>query len=114
MAERVSDLQTFKAEFFRALAHPVRIRILEQLRDQERSVQELQAALRLDQPSVSRQLAILRGKNLVTGTKTGTTVRYAARDPRIHDLLRIAREIFNSQLTGTQTMLKELRREARR
>jgi DNA-binding transcriptional ArsR family regulator len=114
MAARVTDLQIFKAEFFRALAHPVRILILEQLRDEKRSVQELQAGLGLDQPSVSRQLAILRSRGLVTATKLGATVRYAVRDRRIHDLLHIAREIFNGRLTDAQAMLKELRREARR
>lgn len=48
-----TQLQSFKADFFKALAHPLRIRILELLRRHERSVQELQAALALDQPAVS-------------------------------------------------------------
>ena len=109
-----TDLQIFKAEFFRALAHPVRIRLLEELHAGDRSVQELQEALGLDQPSVSQQLAILRAKNLVTASKSGTSVRYAVRDPLIHDLLASARGIFNNRLVDTQTMLKELRREARR
>ncbi|HEY7700201.1 MAG TPA: metalloregulator ArsR/SmtB family transcription factor, partial [Vicinamibacteria bacterium] len=55
-----SRLQTFKAQFFRALAHPVRIKILEILVRGERSVQELQKALKLEQPVVSQQLAVLR------------------------------------------------------
>ena len=55
-------LQAFKADFFRALAHPIRIRILETLGFGERSVQELQGALDLDQPVVSQQLAVLRAK----------------------------------------------------
>ena len=109
-----SDLQVFKAEFFRALAHPVRIRILEVLASGERSVQELQQALGLDQPLVSQQLAVLRGKNIVLTKKEGTTVRYALKDGRVTDLLVTARAIFNGQLTDTQSMLKELRREARR
>jgi len=109
-----SDLQAFKAEFFRALAHPVRIRLLEALGTGERTVQELQQALRLDQPLVSQQLAVLRAKNVVTPRKVGTTVRYALGDPLIADLLRTAREIFNHQLIGTQTMLKALQRERRR
>jgi DNA-binding transcriptional ArsR family regulator len=109
-----SDLQVFKAEFFRALAHPVRIRILEVLASGERSVQELQQALGLDQPLVSQQLAVLRGKNIVLTKKEGTTVRYALKDARVTDLLATARAIFNGQLTDTQSMLKELRREARR
>ena len=109
-----TDLQSFKAEFFKALAHPLRIRILELLRARERSVQELQALLDLDQSTVSQQLAVLRAKNIVTARKEGTTVRYAVRDALVGDLLDVARRIFNNQLTGSQTMLRELRQEARR
>ncbi len=107
-------LQDFKANFFRALAHPVRIRILEVLGKGERNVQELQEVLGLDQPVVSQQLAILRGKNIVTPRKLGTTVRYALSDPLITKLLAVAREIFNNHLIDTQTMLRELQREVRR
>src|SRR6266571_646882 len=105
------SLQDFKANFFRALAHPVRIRILEVLGRGERSVQELQEVLGLDQPLVSQQLAVLRGKNIVAAQKLGTTVQYALRDPLVTQLLRTAREIFNHHLVGTQSMLRELRRE---
>ncbi len=109
------SLQAFKAEFFRALAHPVRIRILETLiGGGERSVQELQDALGLEQPIVSQHLAMLRAKNVVKARKEGTTVRYTLRDASIGDLLTIARRIFDSQLIDTQTMLRELRREGRR
>ena len=107
-------LQLFKADFFRALAHPIRIGILEVLGTGERSVQELQQELDLEQPIVSQQLAILRGKNVVTPRKMGTTVRYALSDPLITKLLSVARAIFNNHLVDTQTMLKELQREARR
>ena len=107
-------LQAFKADFFRALAHPIRIRILETLGEGERSVQELQGALDLDQPVVSQQLAVLRAKNIVTSRKVGTTVRYALSDPLITRLLSVAREIFNNHLVDSQSMLKELQREARK
>jgi DNA-binding transcriptional ArsR family regulator len=109
----MSSLQAFKADFFRALAHPIRIQILEVLGTGERSVQELQQALGLDQPIVSQQLASLRGKNVVTAHKLGTTVRYELSDPLISTLLSVAREIFNNHLIDSQTMLRELRREAR-
>ena len=108
------QLQVFKAEFFKALAHPLRIRILELLLEGERSVQELQRALGVDQPIVSQQLAILRAKNVVEPRKQGATVRYAVRDPALRELLGVARKIFNNQLVGTQTMLRELTREARK
>src|ERR1700680_3244180 len=108
------SLQIFKAEFFRALAHPIRIRILDVLGTGAHSVQELQQALDLEQPIVSQQLAILRAKNIVVPRKVGTTVRYALNDPRVTRLLAVAREIFNNRLVDTQSMLKELQREARR
>jgi ArsR family transcriptional regulator len=111
---RPGALQAFKADFFKALAHPIRIRILETLGEGERSVQELQSAFDLDQPVVSQHLAVLRAKNIVATRKVGTTVRYALSDPRITKLLSVAREIFNNRLVDSQTMLRELQREARK
>ncbi len=110
----VTELQAFKAEFFRALAHPIRIRILETLAGGERSVQQLQDALNVDQPIASQQLAVLRAKNIVVARKEGTTVRYALRDPLLADLLDVARRIFNNQLIGSRSLLRQLQREARR
>jgi DNA-binding transcriptional ArsR family regulator len=109
-----SPLQAFKAQFFRALAHPVRIQILELLVQGGRSVQELQDALGLDQPVVSQQLAVLRRQHIVSATKLGVSVRYAVRDPELKDLLAVARRIFNHHLVDTRGMLRELTREARR
>ena len=108
------DLQVFKARFFRALAHPVRIRILELLVRGDRSVQELQEALGLEQPVVSQQLAVLRSNHIVSGRKQGVSVRYAVRDPLVGTLLDTARQIFNNHLVGTRDLLRELKRENRR
>ena len=110
----VGELQAFKAQFFRALAHPVRIRILEILVRGGRTVQELQDALALDQPIVSQQLAVLRNQNIVAAQKEGSSVRYTLRDPLVGDLLDVARQIFNHHLVSTRGLLRELQREARR
>jgi ArsR family transcriptional regulator len=109
-----SELQVVKAELFQALAHPTRIRILELLSTGERTVQDLQGALGLSQPVVSQQLAVLRARLLVTTRRMGTTSCYALRSPLVGDLLAVAREFLNHRLTANQTMLRELRREARR
>lgn len=101
-------LHRFKAEFFKALGHPARLVILAQLRGGERSVQELQVALDMDQSSVSQQLAVLRNKNIVDPRKEGTTVYYRVRDPAIFQLLDVARAIFNNHLIDTQAMLSQL------
>jgi DNA-binding transcriptional ArsR family regulator len=107
-------LHEFKAEFFKALAHPLRIRILERLVAGEHSVLELQRALDVEQPVVSQQLAVLRAKHIVRPRKEGTTVRYAVSDPEIRTLLEVARRIFNNHLIDTRSMLQQLARERRR
>ena len=110
-AGSAGDLQAFKAAFFKALAHPVRIRILEVLVRGERSVHELQEALALGQPVVSQQLAVLRTTGIVFGRKEGVSVRYAVRDPLVGELLTVARRVFNNHLIGTQHLLRRLREE---
>jgi DNA-binding transcriptional ArsR family regulator len=108
------ELQMFKAQFFRALAHPTRIRILEILLRGGRTVQELQEELALDQPIVSQHLAVLRNQGVVSAQKEGVSVRYALRDPLVRDLLDVARRIFDNRLDTSTGLLRELRRERRR
>ena len=105
------ELQIMKAEFFGALAHPMRIRLLEVLSERgEQSVQALHTRLAVDQPIVSQQLAKLRAHGVVVSRKEGTTVFYALGNPRIAELLKVAKEILNRRLTGSKTLLHELRR----
>ena len=99
-------LHRFKAEFFRALGHPARLRILELLRERERNVSELQVELDIEASSVSQQLAVLRAKNIVDTRRVGTNVYYAVRDPQIFQLLDVARDIFNNHLIDLQAMLE--------
>jgi len=108
------ELQTFKVQFFRALAHPTRIRMLEILVRGGRTVQELQEALTLEQPIVSQQLAVLRNQGIVSAQKEGSSVRYTLRDPLVGELLDVARGIFNNHLGNTRGLLRELQRESRR
>src|SRR6185436_13419298 len=108
------ELQTFKVQFFRALAHPARIRMLEILVRGGRTVQELQEALTLEQPIVSQQLAVLRNQRIVSAQKEGSSVRYTLRDPLVGELLDVARRIFNNHLGNTRGLLRELQRESRR
>jgi DNA-binding transcriptional ArsR family regulator len=109
-----TPLQVVKSELFRALAHPIRIRILEQLVHGEQPVQKLQDALALDQPIVSQHLAALRAKNVVTVRREKTQAYYALRSPLVADLLRVARELLTQHLAESQSMLRELQRERRR
>ena len=110
-----TELQTLKASFFGALAHPVRIRLLEALVDAgETSVQDLQRRLGVDQPIVSQQLAKLRASGIVTSKKQGSSTLYEVADPMIGDLLRVAKQILNRHLVGVKSLLRELVVDQRR
>jgi DNA-binding transcriptional ArsR family regulator len=102
---------SFKAEFFKALAHPLRIQILDSLRLGPLSVGEIQEKLGAEQSTLSQQLAILRARNLVLTRRQGTTVRYEVSDQTIWRLLDVALEIFDNQLVSVKTALEDLRRE---
>jgi DNA-binding transcriptional ArsR family regulator len=97
-----------KAELFRTLGHPVRVRILELLRDGERTVGDLQAALGLDSSGTSQNLSALRRQGLVDNRREGTSVYYRIKDPRTLHLLEVARQILTSALEETQALLGEL------
>lgn len=100
-------LRGFKAELFKALAHPTRIHILELIRAGEKTVTELQAGLEIEASSVSQQLGTLRGIHIVEGRKQGTSVFYRVSDPNVFTLLDAAREMFNKRLLDLQSMVEE-------
>ncbi|MFT8320419.1 MAG: metalloregulator ArsR/SmtB family transcription factor [Bacillus sp. (in: firmicutes)] len=102
------DIQQFKADFFKALAHPLRIRILELLSEGDKNVNEILSLLEMEGSAVSQQLTILRSKNIVTGTKDGNRVIYSLRDPVIIELLSVAKKIFNNHLVDAITMLDKV------
>jgi DNA-binding transcriptional ArsR family regulator len=105
-------LRQFKAEFFKALAHPLRIRILELLRSGPLSVNQIQASTGAPGSSVSQQLAVLRSRNVVATERHGTTIIYRVADPELFDLLDAARRIFNAHLSDTVGLLRLMETES--
>jgi DNA-binding transcriptional ArsR family regulator len=100
-------MRQFKADMFKALAHPTRLAILEHLRDGELTVSGLQARLEIEATAVSQQLAVLRAQRLVAGRKEGTSVYYRAVDPQIFAILALAREIFANHISELQAVAEE-------
>ncbi|UIX34251.1 ArsR/SmtB family transcription factor [Streptomyces sp. GQFP] len=97
-----------KAEFFRMLGHPVRIRVLELLQDGPMPVRELLAAIEVEPSSLSQQLAVLRRSGIVTSTREGSTVVYALAGGDVADLMKAARRILTEMLAGQGELLAEL------
>ena len=97
-----------KADFFKTLAHPARIRVLEVLRDGERSVGELIPEVGIEASHLSQQLAVLRKANVVQSRKSGSMVLYRVTDDRIFQLLELAKAILTSSLSETRDLLADL------
>jgi len=98
-----------KADLFKALAHPARIRVLELLAEGERTVGEMQPLVGLESSHLSQQLGILRRARLVTTRKEGAAVVYAIKDPLLVDLLAVAKELLINSLAETEDLLADLR-----
>lgn len=101
-----------KAEFFRMLGHPVRIRVLELLQDGPKAVRELLAEIDVEASNLSAQLAVLRRSGIVTATREGSTVVYALAGGDVADLLAAARRILTELLAGQNELLLQLRKES--
>lgn len=98
-----------KAEFFRMLGHPVRIRVLELLQDGPMLVRDLLAAIEVEPSALSQQLAVLRRSGIVTSTRNGATVVYELAGGDVAQLMLAARRILTEVLTGQSVLLEELR-----
>jgi ArsR family transcriptional regulator len=109
----IAPLYEVKAELFKALGHPARVRALEVLAEGPRSVGDLQPDVGIELSHMSQQLAVLRRAGLVTTRKDGPTVIYSIRDPLLIDLLAIARRMLISSLSESVEVLAGLEDEER-
>ncbi|MBL1080027.1 helix-turn-helix transcriptional regulator [Nocardia sp. 2] len=100
-------LYQMKAEFFKTLGHPVRIRILELLCERERAVSEMLAEIGIEAANLSQQLSILRRAGLVTGRREGLSVTYELTTPDVADLLAAARSILTGVVAGQVEALEQ-------
>ena len=102
------ELSHFTAEFFKVLAHPLRVRIVDALRSGEIAVNDLSVRLKVEQSTLSQQLGILRKSNVVTGRKEGQNVYYSIQDKAIFRVLDAARQVFNNHLIDIKDLLEQL------
>jgi ArsR family transcriptional regulator len=102
-----------KAEFFRTLGHPARIRVLELLSERDHAVHELLAAIAIEPSNLSQQLAVLRRAGLVAQRREGSEVVYSVSVPEVRDLLLAARVILRTLIDDQDQLKKDLRPTAR-
>ncbi|AZM76580.1 transcriptional regulator [Streptomyces sp. KPB2] len=104
-----TPLYQLKAEFFKTLGHPARIRVLELLSEREHAVAEMLPEVGIEPAHLSQQLAVLRRANLVVSRKEGSNVYYSLTSPQIAELLKVARGILSGVLAGQAELLADLR-----
>jgi|SRR5665811_843295 len=108
-----TPLHQLKAEFFKTLAHPARIRVLELLSEREHSVGEMLPLLGIEASHLSQQLAVLRRAGLVVTRREGSTVFYSLTSPQLGDLLAVAQVSLTTVLSDQLQLLEDLRADAR-
>jgi ArsR family transcriptional regulator len=104
-----TPLYQLKAEFFKTLGHPARIRVLELLSEREHAVAEMLPEVGVEAANLSQHLAVLRRSGLVVTRREGSTVIYALTSPEVAELLRVARHILTRVLAGQAELLEDLR-----
>ena len=97
-----------KAEFFRTLGHPARIRVLEVLQSGERPVSELIPEVGIEASHLSQQLGVMRRAGIIQSRKVGSNVYYSVGDPKLFELLEVAKRIITSSLAESQLLLEQL------
>lgn len=97
-----------KAEFFRTLGHPARIRMLELLSERDHAVHELLAQIEIEPSNLSQQLAVLRRAGLVTQRREGSAVVYSVAVAEVRDLLLAARKILAGILADQALLERQL------
>lgn len=97
-----------KADLFRALAHPARIRVLELLSDRDHAVHELLAEIPLEPSSLSQQLAVLRRTGLVRQQRVRGEVVYSIVVPATRELLASARMVLRELLADQAELERAL------
>jgi DNA-binding transcriptional ArsR family regulator len=100
-------LYRMKAEFFKTLGHPARIRILELLSTRDHAVSEMLPEVGIEPANLSQQLSILRRAGLVSAHREGLTVSYALTSPQVAELLTVARSILTGVVAGQAELLDE-------
>lgn len=96
------------AQRFRVLGEPMRIKLLDRLREGEATVGELQEVLDASQQNVSKHLGILHAAGMVSRTKRGTSVVYAISDPGVFDLCDQVCGGVRQQIAELEAILRPL------
>ena len=102
-----------KAEFFKTLGHPARIRILELLSERDHPVHELLEKIAIEPSNLSQQLAVLRRTSLVVSHRQGGEVVYSVSVPEVRDLLLAARNILSRVIASQGELESELAPDTR-
>lgn len=97
-----------KAELFKILGHPARIRILELLSERERTVADLISGIGLEASHISQQLAVLRKAGIIADQRQGNTVTYSLASGDVSVLLADARRVLSGLLAEQIELLREL------
>ncbi|MEM7140735.1 MAG: metalloregulator ArsR/SmtB family transcription factor [Actinomycetota bacterium] len=97
-----------KAQYFKTLGHPVRIRVLEVLSGGPHSVSELLPEVGIESSHLSQHLGVLRRAGVVQAERQGSSMIYSAVDPAVFELLKVAKEILLTRTSAAADLRADL------
>lgn len=95
-----------RARIIKALAHPARLAIVDELRGRSRCVCEIQAVIGLDMSTVSKHLSVLKNAGIVQDEKRGVQVYYRLRCPCVVDFFECAEKVLITTAKEQMRLLK--------
>ncbi|MFQ5866931.1 MAG: ArsR/SmtB family transcription factor [bacterium] len=98
------------AELCSALSHPRRLKILNLLRDGEKSVKELLEQVKTNKANLSQHLTVLRKQKIVSTRREGLNVYYRLARPKMIKACDIIREVLFEQLAENNQLLKKYKK----
>ncbi len=102
------ELYRLKASLCKTFADPKRLIIIDELRDDEKSVNELVEVLAIPQAAVSRHLAVLRDRGVVRTRRSGTNIYYRLADNKICEACDLVHEILLKQIENNRQLAVRL------
>lgn len=108
MIELNKEAYKVQAEFCKALAHPIRLEIIDLLKNGEKTVSELMQRIGIKQAALSQHLAILRERGVVAGRKEGMNTYYSLRKIEIVDACSMIRGVLRDLIVERHKMVKSL------
>lgn len=103
-----NDIYQMRAEIFKVLGHPTRLKLLDLLKEGEKCVCEICPEMEMEQPNISQHLALLKERGIVDSRKEGLKVYYWIVNKEIFKVIDCVNKVIKKRLSTVKSMLSSI------